>query len=167
MILLYGPAGARKSAITQTVVECYVDGGMLFISFFFVCSDPRRNQGKHFCVTLAAQMYNGVPETRPLLQDNIRRNQAESLDLRPNIQFRELVAESLRALPPSTMNVVVIIDRLNERHKSCTQNGILSVGSTLQTSPSLPARFLIARRPKPNIRKTFDHVNLRNTDRSR
>lgn len=34
-------------------------------------------------------------------------------------------------------------------------------GNTLRMSPRLPARFLIANRPEPNIRKTFERANLR------
>ena len=54
---LYGPAGAGKSAIAQTIAEqCYASH-LLLASFFFSRTDPKRNTEKSLIASIAYQMY--------------------------------------------------------------------------------------------------------------
>lgn len=162
---LRGPAGAGKSAIAQTVAERCVEEGRLVASFFFYREDPKRNHGKNLWATLAAQMYTMIPEIRPHLVQIIDDNPlifSQSAD----IQCRKLIVEPLQALAPGVANVIIIIDGLDECQDPRTQNEILLlIGGTLRTFPLLPAQFLIASRPEPNIQTTFDHPDLRQITR--
>lgn len=164
VLWLRGLAGAGKSAIAQTVAERCAEGGKLVASFFFLRGDPKRSHSKRFCATLAAQLYSLIPEIRSSIQLVIENNPlilAQSHD----IQFGKLVVEPLRALA-GAKDIIIIIDGLDECQDPRAQNEILLlIGSTFRTPSSSPARFLVASRPEPNIRKTFEHASLRQITR--
>lgn len=161
VLWLRGPAGAGKSAIAQTAAERCGEEGKPLACFFFLRGDAKRSHGKHLWATLASQIYTMFPEIRHSLLKIIGDNHS-IFDQSRAFQFKKLVVEPLQALPLGVMNVVVVIDGLDECQDASTQNEILLlIAETFRTSPSLPAQFLIASRPEPNIRKTFDHPDLR------
>ena len=62
---LHGPAGAGKSAITQTAAETCAGRKQLAATFFFARTVSSRNAIKHLFPTLAVQIALSVPEKRP------------------------------------------------------------------------------------------------------
>ena len=67
ILWLYGPAGAGKSAIAQTIAEKCDETGHLSASFFFSRTSPGRDDMNHLIPTLAYQLALLFPETRPFI----------------------------------------------------------------------------------------------------
>ncbi len=61
LMWIYGPAGAGKSAIMQTIAEICQETGTLGASFFFLRGADRRNIADHLVATLAYQLARRVP----------------------------------------------------------------------------------------------------------
>ncbi|KAF9069342.1 hypothetical protein BDP27DRAFT_731252 [Rhodocollybia butyracea] len=68
---LYGPAGAGKLAIAQTVAETCAKDGILAGSFFFWRTDPSRNSPEQLFTTLALQIAGTMPELRSIINSVI------------------------------------------------------------------------------------------------
>ncbi|KAF9069179.1 hypothetical protein BDP27DRAFT_1184003, partial [Rhodocollybia butyracea] len=71
---LYGPAGAGKSAIAQTVAEACANDRILAGSFFFWRSDSSRNNPARLFTTLAFQIATAMPELRSIINSVIMKN---------------------------------------------------------------------------------------------
>jgi hypothetical protein len=65
---LYGPAGAGKSAIAQTIAEHCHASHLLLASFFFSRTDPKRNNEKSLIASIAYQITLNVPEARGAIE---------------------------------------------------------------------------------------------------
>ena len=63
ILWLYGPAGAGKSAIMQSIAEKCATLNMLLASFFFSRSDATRNHPGMLIATIAAQIATIIPQT--------------------------------------------------------------------------------------------------------
>ena len=61
---LYGPAGAGKSAIAQTIAELLEEAGFLAAAFFFSRNAVGRNDKAPLVATLVYQLVKSVPEIR-------------------------------------------------------------------------------------------------------
>ena len=61
---LYGPAGAGKSAIAQTIAEMCHARHLLLAGFFFSRTDPKRNNEKCLIASIAYQIALNAPVTR-------------------------------------------------------------------------------------------------------
>ena len=158
VLWLYGPAGAGKSAIAQTVAESCATDGRLGASFFFSRGKLGRNTGKPLFPTIAYQLAISVRETRMPISKAVEDDPSIS-DKSIEVQLQKLILEPYRWImrgEPASM--VVIIDGLDE----CTDNGvqqyIISLIGTALTAHRLPLRFLIASRPEPHIRDAFNHL---------
>ncbi|KAF5339915.1 hypothetical protein D9758_015015 [Tetrapyrgos nigripes] len=161
---LYGPAGAGKSAIAQTLAEsfaCTEQGNHLAASFFFSRSDPSRNNPKSLIMVISCclAVWCGNSQLRAAIDS--------AVETRPTIlksaiekQFQQLVIEPFKAIPKEsweTLPKVVIIDGLDECLGSDSQRRVLNTlfgGLRDQT----PLRFLIASRPEPVIRDFFGQL---------
>ncbi|EEB94165.1 hypothetical protein MPER_07068, partial [Moniliophthora perniciosa FA553] len=64
ILWLYGPAGAGKSAIAQTVAETAREENILVASFFFSRADSKRNNPKYIFLSIAYQLAHSIPELR-------------------------------------------------------------------------------------------------------
>ncbi|KAF9071957.1 hypothetical protein BDP27DRAFT_446419 [Rhodocollybia butyracea] len=194
---LYGPAGAGKSAIAQTVAETCAKIGILAGSFFFWRSDPSRNNPERLFTTLALQIAGAMPELRSSINSVIIKNpsiltssietQFNDLILQP--WFKVQVHQELLGIPPSshlrndarrqtpfssapgtdtslsppslTRIRIIIIDGLDECSNSPDQRRILSIlGDAMRRHP-LPFRILIASRPEPRIKDSFNKSGLK------
>ncbi|KAK7450646.1 hypothetical protein VKT23_012957 [Stygiomarasmius scandens] len=166
---LYGPAGAGKSAIAQTLCETFdvLRGGEhLAASFFFSRSSPARNNPKFLFLTIAFCLATYANDTslRAAINKTITKNPAV-LDASIDVQFQELVVKPLRSLwlwRRRRLPKLVIIDGLDECTETDAQRlvletirkGLVEKPSMFQTC-SIPLRFLIASRPEPVIRNLF------------
>ncbi|KAM6496460.1 hypothetical protein JOM56_009166 [Amanita muscaria] len=172
---LYGPAGAGKSAIAQTIARSY-SRPKVAGTFFFFRSDVDRNNGKRLFTTLAYQLALSMPEIR----DHI----AHSLSERPDLprtgvetQFEQLLVTYFRALgddatqqlAPAAHAIrniikeyqdlapVIIIDGVDECSDEDIQRQFLKVIGDAVMDDRFPLRFLIVSRPELHIEQTIHH----------
>ena len=68
---LNGPAGYGKSALAQTIAECYAAEGRLLGSFFFLRGAGERSHISRLIPTLAHQISRTVPGTKPSIESAI------------------------------------------------------------------------------------------------
>ncbi|KDR84602.1 hypothetical protein GALMADRAFT_20283, partial [Galerina marginata CBS 339.88] len=162
VLWIYGPAGAGKSAIMQTIAELLRElyQERYAGSFFFANGKPGRDQGSALFCTLAYQIATYVPGMREAV------NSAMAIDITVpkkamDIQLKSLITEPFlhcRYLPTHTPTI--LIDGLDECQGSDTQRAILNLISNARTVAGVPLRFLIASRPEYRIRDTFDRSPL-------
>ncbi|KAF5348616.1 hypothetical protein D9757_014462 [Collybiopsis confluens] len=164
---LYGPAGAGKSAIAQTLAEICARDGVLVGTFFFWRSDSLRDNPRQLVTTIAFQLAMSILELRPIVNTVVLENpsiltssietQFEKLIIQPCIELRKQSRETLfssrnKALISSR---ILILDGLDECLETHDQLRILSIfGNGLQMQ-ILPFRVLIASRPEPRIKEAF------------
>ncbi|KAF9069326.1 hypothetical protein BDP27DRAFT_1421115 [Rhodocollybia butyracea] len=190
---LYGPAGAGKSAIAQTVAEACAKDGSLAGSFFFWRTDSSRNNPERLFTTLALQITGAMPELRPIINSVVVKNPS-ILTSSIEIQFNDLILQpwfkvqmhqKLLEKPPSShlhsdgksqttmfssaldntsksmRPRIIIIDGLDECSNSRDQQRILSIFRDAMRKYPLPFQILIASRPEPRIKESFDESGLR------
>jgi NACHT domain len=158
---LYGPAGAGKSAIVQTIADRVLPG-QLAASFFFSRTAAERNNEKRLIPTIAYQLTLSVPTIRefvvkaveadPLIFSRSLETQLETLITTPWTK----ISESTCSLPK-----LITIDGLDECHGSDAQRAILETLSATLTRNQLPFFFLITSRPEQAIRAAFKCDDLR------
>ncbi|PPQ87783.1 hypothetical protein CVT25_008827 [Psilocybe cyanescens] len=168
VLWLYGPAGAGKSAIAQTLAELWAAKNRLLASFFFSRSDLRRNNEKAFVATLAYQLWLHIHESRPIIEAVINNNPA-IFQLNFDTQFRTLFVNTLlqlsragRFASGTPFPNLIIVDGLDECNGADIQNTILNtISNALQHHRSaLPFRILIASRPKYHLTISFSVAPL-------
>jgi len=158
---VYGPAGAGKSAIAQTIAEMCEREMMLLASFFFSRNDPSRSNVNSLIATLAYQITLNLPYVRdailaaidhdPLIFSKSLAVQVESLIVAP----LQPLAETGYFKDPTSRRLV-IIDGLDECSGSKVQQNILEVLANSQQQHRLPLVFLFASRPEQHISLTFN-----------
>jgi len=163
IIWLYGPAGAGKSAIAQTIAELCHKEILLAASFFFSRNTPTRNDEILLITTLVYQLTISIPEIRDRVEKIIQRD--------PLILSRSLEAQ-LDALVVKPMNELaqneggrqsllsrprfIIIDGLDECGEPKAQAYILEILQSALQRLIVPLFVLIASRPNPAIRDAFN-----------
>src|SRR5208282_2370120 len=160
---LYGPAGAGKSAIAQTIAEMCDARHLLLASFFFSRTDPKRNNEKHLIASIAYQISLNLPEARDAIEAVVERDPAI---------FQSSVASQLKALiiDPLTqlsetgsfhstpVPYLIIIDGLDECHDSQVQRHILHALSGALQQAFVPLMFLICSRAEPHLTLEFSSL---------
>ena len=163
VLWLYGPAGAGKSAILQSLAEecCLLEGRHFGGSFFFSRGKPGRNQGHFLFSTIAYQLVLNLPYLRTPIDNAIQANPTlytKSM----MVQMRSLIIDSFRKLSSGIEHTpTVIIDGLDECDGHETQKLILEIIYEAVAVEKIPLRFLIASRPEAHIREAFDRPTLR------
>ncbi|KAF8810784.1 hypothetical protein BYT27DRAFT_7185563 [Phlegmacium glaucopus] len=166
---LYGPAGAGKSAIAQTIAELCHKAGLLAASFFFSRTASGRNDATLLIPTLAYQLAISIPEIVDHISSAIERDPL-IFDRSIEAQFKALILEPLSALPSKHNHSskeskyyprLIIIDGLDECNNA--QNSHRSILSTISSSlqhSSVPLIFLVASRPEQDIRSFFNQERM-------
>ena len=162
LLWFYGPAGAGKSAIVQSLAEICEKRKLLLASFFFSRTDPTRNTVNPLAATIAYQITNVIPATAGFIENAVDRElftqlfetQLMNLVVQPITEFaKQDAAEHFPHL--------IIIDGLDECFDPNTQAEIVSSISKLlhsdATKPFL-LRFLIISRPEQHLQKAFSLV---------
>jgi len=99
---LYGPAGAGKSAIAQTIAErCYAQRCLL-ASFFFSRSDPKWNNDKSLAASLAYQIALNIPQSRTLIERAVENDPVGKTEKNINV----LIWRSYVCVRPSAFRVL-------------------------------------------------------------
>ncbi|KDR67797.1 hypothetical protein GALMADRAFT_1062229 [Galerina marginata CBS 339.88] len=160
---LYGPAGAGKSAIAQSVAEFCSNLGLLAASFFFSRTAPGRNDISFFIPTLAYQLTTTIPGMAEQVSLVIEKDPLV-LSRSVKAQLEELVLQPLSKLYPNQNSSgkleshprLIIIDGLDECGDGHTQRYILETLSSSLQNYTIPLIFLIASRPEQEIRDAFN-----------
>jgi len=162
---LYGPAGAGKSAIAETIAEMCEQEMILLASFFFSRNDPSRSTVKPLIATIVYQITLNLPDVREAILSAIEHDplifsksfavQVKTLIVAP----LQLLAEEGYFNDPSSRRLV-IIDGLDECSDTKVQQNILQVLADAQQQHRLPLVFLVASRPEQHISLTFNTRSL-------
>jgi len=161
---LYGPAGAGKTAIADSIAELCHDEGRLAAAFFFSRGADGRKDATHFVSSLAYQLAMAIPEIQewvsmavdhdPLIFSRSLSAQMQALIVMPfnKAAKGEGSAQSVLLSRPR----FIIIDGLDECNDSKSQTGILEVLLKAVQQLSIPLFFFIASRPEYHIRDMFN-----------
>ena len=160
---LYGPAGAGKSAIMQTIAELLEEAGLLAAAFFFSRNAAGRNDKTPLVATLVYQLVKSIPEICAGVLEAVERDPA-LFSYSIQAQIQALVVEPLNALAPEETPALtllsrprlIILDGLDECHTTSAQTQILNALSTAVKRLKIPLFFLIASRPEQHIRQAFN-----------
>jgi len=163
ILWLYGPAGAGKSAIAQTIAELLEEAGLLAAAFFFSRNAVGRDNKTPLVATLVYQLVISIPE--------IRAHVLEALEQDPSLFSRSIQAQ-IQALIVKPLNAVatnetlapivlscprlIILDGLDECRSTSAQTQVLNALSTAIKHLHIPLCFLIASRPEQDIRQAFN-----------
>ncbi|KAK1220892.1 hypothetical protein PQX77_016313, partial [Marasmius sp. AFHP31] len=172
---LSGAAGVGKSSIAMTVANLCEEEGLLASSFFFLRSDPNRNNPSALASSIAHGLISTIPFMRSPIERRISKD-PEILETELDRQFHELIVKPTlkrrrrRSFHESLLRrkvpTIIIIDGLDECSDEKTQSGILSViQQAAQQSPYFPFRFMICSRPESWIREAFAADPLRQLTR--
>ena len=155
---LYGSAGTGKSAIAQTIAEICEQAGLLAASFFFSRTAAGRNDMSRLVSTIVYQLIQTIPEIGDRVLTLLGKN-PHILSRAPSSQMRILVIDPLNALLPTILAErpgFIIIDGLDECGRPDSQREILQLLASAVSQLKTPILFLIASRPEPIIRSTFN-----------
>lgn len=151
VLWMYGPAGAGKSAIAQSIAE--LCEALLAASFFFSRTAAGRNDSSRLVATLVWQFIQAIPEIRDTVLSSLERDPT-ILSRTPATQMKSLIVNPLNAVPKETLKQrphLVIIDGLDECLPPESQDYILKIISTSIQQLNTPLYFLVASRPHTNI----------------
>ncbi|KAJ7491470.1 hypothetical protein B0H11DRAFT_1009382 [Mycena galericulata] len=147
---LYGPAGAGKSAVMQTLCQQFQDAGRLGGSFFFKRQDKICGHAKKLFVTLAFQLALHSSELRSAISQRVEADPSV-LGRGMDVQLRTLILEPCKLLHNATP-MVLLIDGLDECEGHNIQQEILHL---MCSNHGLPLRIIIASRPEGHIQESF------------
>ncbi|KAF8800990.1 hypothetical protein BYT27DRAFT_7311356 [Phlegmacium glaucopus] len=164
---LYGPAGAGKSAIAQTITELCYNANLLATSFFFSRTAVGRNDKSRLIPTLVYQLCLSMPPIRKYVEDTSVQDPlvlTRSMD----VQISSLMVNPLHrtllddkdALSLHSGPKIIVIDGLNECGTAQVQRYVLSVLVTAVQDIPLLILFLVTSCPKPMIQNAFDMASL-------
>ena len=163
---LYGPAGAGKSAIAQTIAELLEELGLLAAAFFFSRNAAGRNDKTRFVPTLIYQLVKSIPEIRAHVLEAVEQDPA-IFSCSIDAQIQALIVKPLntaaneKTLAPILLSRprLIILDGLDECSTASAQTQILNALSTAAKRLHIPLFFLIASRPEQDIRQSFNDLN--------
>ena len=163
---LYGPAGAGKSAIAQTIAELLEKLGLLAAAFFFSRNAAGRNDKTQLVATLVYQLVKSIPEIRVHVFEALEQDPA-LFSCSIDTQIQALIVKPLntaandKTLAPILFSRprLIILDGLDECSTTSAQTQILNALSTAAKHLHIPLFFLIASRPEQDIRQSFNDPN--------
>ena len=166
LLWLYGPAGAGKSAIAQTIAELLEEAGLLAAAFFFSRNAAERNDKTRLVATLVYQLVISIPEIRAHVLEVVEQDPA-LFSRSIQAQIQALIIKPLNAVAADATHTptllsrprLIILDGLDECRTTSSQTHILNAVSTAVKHLHIPLYFLIASRPEQHIRQAFnDHT---------
>ena len=163
---LYGPAGAGKSAIAQTIAELLEEAGLLAAAFFFSRNAAGRNDKTLLVATLVYQLVISIPEIRAHVLEAVERDPA-LFSRSIQAQIQALIVKPLntvatdKTLAPILLSHprLIILDGLDECGTTSSQTHIMNALATAVNHLHIPLCFLIASRPEQHIRQAFNDQN--------
>ena len=161
---LYGPAGAGKSAIVQTITEKCNALRWLAASFFFCRTAAGRNDEKCLIPTISYQLSLFIPGFRSLIEKEVEADPlifSRSLEAQMRTLITIPLLKAFRSQPERSSPMVITIDGLDECHGDVAQRSILEVLFSALNEQGHLFCCLIASRPEQAIRQTFNRKHFR------
>ena len=163
---LYGPAGAGKSAIAQTIAELLEEAGLLAAAFFFSRNAPGRDDKTPLVATLIYQLVKSIPEIRAHVLEAVEGDpalfscsieaQIEALIIKP---LNAVASDKILALALLSRPRLIILDGMDECRTTSAQTHILNALSTAVKRLHIPLCFIVTSRPEQDIRQMFNDQN--------
>jgi hypothetical protein len=162
---MFGPAGAGKTAIAQSIAEMCFQSGRLAASFFFSRNASGRDNETRFISTLVYQLVRAIPEIRDTVDQALREDPllfSRSL----HVQAQSLISGPLNDLHLTSAGfqksrpALIIVDGLDECGEPKSQRYLLDVLSTATRNLTYPLLFFIASRPEQVIRDSFNKESM-------
>jgi SpoVK/Ycf46/Vps4 family AAA+-type ATPase len=153
ILWLYGPAGAGKSAIAQSLCQQLEAESRVAASFFFKRGHASRGNASRLFATIAYQLVVLLPELNSIIS-HIVDNDPAVVHKSFSVQLEKLIIEPCRRANP-TRPPVIIIDGLDECEGRDVQEEILRSFGNYNLKNPLPVYLLIASRPELHIREIF------------
>ncbi|KAJ7739126.1 hypothetical protein B0H16DRAFT_65373 [Mycena metata] len=155
---LHGPAGAGKSAITQTLSRRLQDADCLGGAFFFKRHHSTRGNAKVLFATLGYQLALNNRDLKPLILTSVEVD--PSIVAREmNIQLPKLIIQPCQSLA-NTQPAILLIDGLDECQDERTQREILRlIGHAVCQCPT-GIRVIVASRPEPHIQEAVEESSF-------
>ncbi|KAJ6558803.1 hypothetical protein DFH09DRAFT_527357 [Mycena vulgaris] len=151
ILWVHGPAGARKSAIMETLSRRLEKAGRLGGAFFFKRRHSTHGSAKVLFSTIALQLAVNSPRLKLQISRTVEENPT-LVNRSIGVQLEELILKPCLGLesPPW----IIIIDGLDECEGQNVQQDILRlIGDS--TQQRTPLRFIIASRLEAHIREVF------------
>ena len=167
--VVYGSAGAGKSAIAQSIAEHCAELGLLVASFFFSMSSQFRNNEKRLIPSIAFQLALSIPASQTYIESAVQINpaiferssdtQIETLIIQPlenacavtNPEVVKRLAKAHRHWRPWRMSCQWSFDSI--RHYIFALNS-----SSSHLSPTFPSRRQPSRATCPNCIQSFEPI---------
>jgi hypothetical protein len=160
---LNGPAGAGKSAISQTIAEWYAAKNRLAGNFFFLRGAGDRSIIARLIPTLAHQLCISAPATKPLIRKVLK---SEPGITRQSLrrQFNQLIIGPILAAKASIFaaltrkkTMVIVIDALDEcDDKDLMAEFIEIIIDAFREHHRLPFRIFITSRVEEHVRRKLE-----------
>ncbi|KJA19292.1 hypothetical protein HYPSUDRAFT_89462 [Hypholoma sublateritium FD-334 SS-4] len=166
ILWLYGPAGAGKSAIMQSIAEKCVAFNILLSSFFFSRSDGTRNHPGSLVATIAYQISTIIPHMANNLSAAVARDPMifnKTLDVQIELLIVEPLADLVQSgffANPKSSPRLILIDGLDECSNEGDRRAILLAIVRVIDVHKFPFIFLISSRPETDIKFSFDSPEL-------
>ncbi|KIM41271.1 hypothetical protein M413DRAFT_145558 [Hebeloma cylindrosporum] len=165
---MFGPAGAGKSAIAQSIAEMCFQQGKLAASFFFSRNASGRDNETRFISTLVYQLALSIPEIQGAVNQALEDDrllfsrslhvQAENLIRKPlNDLLLNSTSENGFQSPQPRL---IIVDGLDECGQARNQRYVLDVLATVTKDLTYPLLFFVASRPEQVIRDSFSKESI-------
>ncbi|KAF7331141.1 putative nwd2 protein [Mycena sanguinolenta] len=154
VLWLYGPAGAGKSAIMQTLGGQLQDAGRLGGCFFFKRGHATRGNGKNLFATIAYQLALTVPWLRTPISQIVAND--PSIIVRSITTQMKMLISNLCRTHANGDAVAILIDGLDECEGEHIQVEILRAIRDLSSDHPILLRLIVASRPEPHIREMFN-----------
>ena len=155
VLWMYGPAGAGKSAIAQSIAE--LCEALLAASFFFSRTTEGRSDSSRLVATIVWQLIMAIPEIREIVLSSVERDPT-ILCRTPATQMKNLIVDPLNQVTNEILKRrprLIIIDGLDECLPPRLQDDILQFLSASLKRLKTPLYFLVASRPHQNIQNIF------------
>ncbi|KAF7326343.1 putative nwd2 protein [Mycena sanguinolenta] len=149
VLWFYGPAGAGKSAVMQTLAGELQVVQRLSGCFFFKRAHATRGNSKTLFATIAYQLALNVESLQIPISAVVEKN--------PSIMTRSMATQMQQLISEPCFShkyrdpVTIIIDGLDECEGRDVQQEILRVIRIAASQLRIPFRFIVASRPEPHI----------------
>jgi WD40 repeat protein len=181
VLVLYGLAGAGKSALSTTIANRFSTAGRLGAFLFFDRDVVQRNDPETVIRTIAYQMAFLDHRIKAAISAAVK-STPNVCFLAPQVQFRKLVVEPLLSIRQSgplsgkllaklqrqkKKPVLVMLDALDECGDPITRKNLLEVLAQETVALAPIVRFIITSRADPDIRSYFrcgSHIVVRQLD---
>ena len=162
ILWLYGPAGAGKSAIAQTIAEMCAKLGLIVASFFFSRASQSRNNEKRLISSVAYQLAISIPSTRSYIESAVQIDPAifdRSLQTQIDTLIIQPLENACANVDPAIVKHwprLIIVDGLDECDGPSIQCSIIRLLSKAFRRVPVSLILLVASRPEHHIRNTFN-----------